>query len=519
MFSYYSSRTQIVILGFVCFFCPGMFNALNGMGGGGQKDQTIGNNANTALYACFTVFGLTGGMFVNMFGVRLCMFVTGLFYALYSGSYIYLNNTGKGGFTIAAGALLGLACGIFWAAQGMIMMSYPREQEKGLFITIFWIIFNFGGVIGGILPFAINFNNDTSLSNGAYAGFIALECVGSCLAWALAPPSKVRKTDGTLVQIKTNPEEVNIRNQVVGILKTFRYPLTAALIPLSLSSNFYYSYEFSVYNGELFTTRTRGFNNIFYWAAEMVASIGFSRILDNKNMTRRKRGLIALILVTVLLNICWGGALAVQLQYSKTKQYPGGIIDFLDGGRAVGPIILYVYMGACDALWQNMAYWLLGALTNDADTSAHYAGFYKGMQSLGAVVAWQLAAQKVSFIAQLVVNWVLIDLSLPTMYYVVLRIQDSSYDKETADGDDNVQEGQHVLGESSDNSTVAGGSGYKNVATGPDDINDMEKGFDGQVNTYTSSPAPPVYSNEKDGAFTPTGSYSIANSTAKQGSP
>ncbi|KAJ1942045.1 hypothetical protein GGF37_003286, partial [Kickxella alabastrina] len=47
---YYSPMTQIVLVGFVCFLCPGMFNALNGMGGGGQMDRTTGNNANTALY-------------------------------------------------------------------------------------------------------------------------------------------------------------------------------------------------------------------------------------------------------------------------------------------------------------------------------------------------------------------------------------------------------------------------------------------------------------------------------------
>jgi hypothetical protein len=32
---YASPQVQLVVVAFVCFMCPGMFNALTGMGGGG----------------------------------------------------------------------------------------------------------------------------------------------------------------------------------------------------------------------------------------------------------------------------------------------------------------------------------------------------------------------------------------------------------------------------------------------------------------------------------------------------
>ena len=35
---YASPRFQLVMVSFVCFMCPGMFNALSGMGGGGKAD-------------------------------------------------------------------------------------------------------------------------------------------------------------------------------------------------------------------------------------------------------------------------------------------------------------------------------------------------------------------------------------------------------------------------------------------------------------------------------------------------
>jgi hypothetical protein len=41
---YASPRVQLVMVAFVCFMCPGMFNALGGMGGGGKTDATLADN-------------------------------------------------------------------------------------------------------------------------------------------------------------------------------------------------------------------------------------------------------------------------------------------------------------------------------------------------------------------------------------------------------------------------------------------------------------------------------------------
>jgi hypothetical protein len=41
---YASPKIQLGMVAFVCFMCPGMFNALNGMGGGGKVDTTLVTN-------------------------------------------------------------------------------------------------------------------------------------------------------------------------------------------------------------------------------------------------------------------------------------------------------------------------------------------------------------------------------------------------------------------------------------------------------------------------------------------
>lgn len=59
--TYYHPAFQVALLGFVFFLCPGMFNALTGLGGGGQLDTRVQANATATLYATFAFFGFFSG--------------------------------------------------------------------------------------------------------------------------------------------------------------------------------------------------------------------------------------------------------------------------------------------------------------------------------------------------------------------------------------------------------------------------------------------------------------------------
>lgn len=150
---YASPQTQLVIVAFVCFLCPGMFNALTGMGGGGNENATAADDANTALYSTFAVIGFTAGTFTNVLGVKTTLSFGGLGYCVYVASFLSYDYTQNTGFCIFAGALLGLCAGLLWCAQGTIMMSYPPEGSKGRYISWFWMIFNLGAVIGALVGF------------------------------------------------------------------------------------------------------------------------------------------------------------------------------------------------------------------------------------------------------------------------------------------------------------------------------------------------------------------------------
>ena len=56
---YASPPFQLVLVALVCFLCPGMFNAVNGLGGGGQISATVANNANVCSFVPKLLLGKT----------------------------------------------------------------------------------------------------------------------------------------------------------------------------------------------------------------------------------------------------------------------------------------------------------------------------------------------------------------------------------------------------------------------------------------------------------------------------
>ncbi|KAE8678540.1 UNC93-like protein 1 [Hibiscus syriacus] len=251
-FRYNSPLVQVALIGLVCFCCPGMFNALSG-----------------------------GGIY-NILGPHITLAAGCSTYVLYAGSFLYYNHHQHQAFAITAGALLGIGAGLLWAGEGAIMTAYPPPNRKGTYISLFWSIFNMGGVIGGLIPFLLNYhrNEAASVNDATYIGFMCFMSAGTLLSFAILPPNRVVRDDGTRCT------DVN---------------------------NFFYSYQFNNVNGLLFNLRTRGLNNVFYWGAQMLGSVGIGYILDFSFQSRRMRGFVGIGVVALLGSAVWGGGLANQL--------------------------------------------------------------------------------------------------------------------------------------------------------------------------------------------------------------
>ncbi|KAJ8581528.1 MFS general substrate transporter [Rhizopogon salebrosus TDB-379] len=388
---YYHPITQVSMLGFVCFMCPGMFNALTGLGGGGQVNSTDQANSSAGVYSTFAFFGFFSGSVNNVLGPRKTLMLGTWGYSLYISSYLAVNiHPGAGNFVVVSGVILGICAAFLWTAQGSMMMAYPTEAQKGMYISIFWAIFNLGGVVGSAVAFGSNFKSTANgVGNGTYVGFLILTLIGVFIPLFMADPNKMIRTDGTRVSQVRHPSWKTEFFSLFVALKTD--PWIILLFPMFYASNYFYTWQFNDYNGALFTIRARGLNNFMYWTSQIFGSvfIGYF-ILDQKRLRRRTRAFCGWVVVFLMVFIVHVWAYFYQKTYTRAEETAVGAykIDILDKNYPAH-VWLMIFYGFLDSMWQTYAYWLMGAMSNDPAKLAVFTGFYKSLQSAGAAGVWR----------------------------------------------------------------------------------------------------------------------------------
>ncbi|RII06053.1 hypothetical protein CUC08_Gglean009268 [Alternaria sp. MG1] len=417
---YASPESQLILVSFVCFLCPGMFNAVNGIGAAGLDDDAHASNAaNTTLYATFAVVGFFAGTITNVLGIRIALSFGGLGYCIYVSALLCFNKTQNLGYVVFSGFLLGCCAGILWASQGAIMMSYPPEKMKGRYISWFWIIFNMG------VQLALNFNTrdgtKAAVTNGTYIGFMILTFFGACLSWTLIDAKHVVRRDGSRVIMMQHP---TWQSEIFGLWETLRTdPYIILLFPMFFASNWFYTYQFNDVNYARFNVRTRALNNTLYWLAQIFGAAVFGFALDFPNVRRTTRAKIAWVTMLVLTFAVWGGGYVFQRQYSRDDNSLH--YDWTHDGYG-GPMVLYMSYGFYDAAWQTCVYWFMGAISNNSRKLANFAGFYKGIQSAGAAIVFRIDGYKRPYMDIFLSSWVMLAASLViALPVMLLKIKDT----------------------------------------------------------------------------------------------
>ncbi|KAI0685541.1 MFS general substrate transporter [Cytidiella melzeri] len=414
---YTSTTTQVVLLGFVCFMCPGLFNALNGLGGGGQVDPTTSANANSALYATFAVAAFFAGSINNVLGSKITLLLGSSGYALYIGSYLAVNiHPDAGGFVIAAGSILGICAGLLWTAQGSLMLGYPTENQKGRFIGIFWSIFNLGGVVGASVSLGQNFHSEI--------GFIVLTCIGALIPLLMVDPRRMIRTDGTRVLVPRHP---SWKTEFWGLWVALRTdPWIVLLFPMFFASNWFYTWQFNDYNAAIFNIRARSLNNLVYWLSQIIGSVSIGFLLDQQGLSRRLRAFSGWCVLVFMVFVVHTWAFFDQKEYTRelVKSPSFQKIDIFDRAY-VSRVLLYICCGLLDSMWQTTAYWLMGAMSNNPGKLAHFTGFYKSIQSAGAAGIWRADAVGIPYMNMFISTWVLLVAGLVFAFPMIhMRVRD-----------------------------------------------------------------------------------------------
>lgn len=430
--------SQNIVVGLIALCCPGIFNAMQGLGGAGGDDPNVANAMNVALYTTFAVFGVFGGMLFNLFGNRGLLCFGGLTYVGYAvGVYLWGTDESFAPVAIFAAAMLGLGAACLWTAQGAMTVSYATDDEKGTFTAVFWIIFNFGAMMGGLITMVLQWSgqNQSGVSPVTYFAFCGMMLSGCLIALVFVkePGSVVRK-DGTRIELEPSKGPLE---ETKSALAVFTDKKMLLLFPLIIQSNWFYTYEFNGVNGSLFNARTRGLNSAIYWGMQMISALVVGNmILDSPRMTPRRRATVGLVAIggfnllqwiyaawmqyrwSVFYNyqddarmLVWdkdnsvGGLTGPSLNLSCTVDYSGAdacvdgqlfgplgsqLIDVLDFDRWWVPGLLFISMGLADAAVQTYAYWIMGSIADGPTVLSRYVGYYKGVQAFGAAIAWAL---------------------------------------------------------------------------------------------------------------------------------
>ncbi|OAA53491.1 Glycoside hydrolase, superfamily [Niveomyces insectorum RCEF 264] len=405
--TYYASPLfQVVLVSVVLFLDPGMSNALSGLGGGGQLNPKVANNATVASYSTFAVIAFFSGSLCNILGVRQLLVIGGFGYGLQSASFICYNHTGNQGFVIFSGAVNGFCAALLWTGHGTIIMSYPSEEQKGKFFSISWAIFNVGAVLGGLIPLGQNLNGSdaSSVGDGTYIAITVLMFCGSLMGLTLVGTSRVIREDGSRVIMMKHPSWQSEFAGLYQVLKTDYF--IVLLFPMFFSSNWFYTYQFNDYNLARFDVPTRALNNVVYWAMQILGSFLFGFALDWERFSRPLRARVSWAVLLLLTLAIWGGALKHQLGYTRADVRPtaDARMHWTDPGYG-SLFVLYIAWGFYDAAVQTSVYWYMGALSNSARKLALYTGVYKSVQSAGNAIVYRLDALTVPYMAMFGIAW------------------------------------------------------------------------------------------------------------------
>jgi len=296
--------------------------------------------------------------------------------------------------------------------------------------------------LGAAIPLGNEWNSGakSEVKISTYIAFMVIMAFGAMLTLALLPASKVIRSDGTPVSLH---KFSNWKREAVEVLKLFKDWRMLVLIPLFAGSNWFYAYQFNVYNSPGFMSiRARALNNLLYWLFQIIGAGLFGWFLDASRLgSRRKRALYGNAITLVVITALWIGAVIIQGRFTRESvKVPGYVqIDVFDSSYP-GLVVEYALFGVIDAVYQGFIYWLMGTMTNDTERAARYGGFYKTIQNAAYAVANQLEAQEVAYMTQLIIVFTINVVGLLLSFIVSWTVSNV-----TVETIDNLADG-HVVG-------------------------------------------------------------------------
>ncbi|KAF2723834.1 MFS general substrate transporter [Polychaeton citri CBS 116435] len=381
---YRSTFFNALILGICNFLAPGIWGAMNSLGGGGEEDPWLVNTANALTFCLMVLTCALSGLFVKYIGIRWTLILGASGYCLFAAGLYCNNRYGTSWFVLFGAACCGLSAGIFWMAEAAIALAYPEPHNQGRFLG-FWLSFRvMGQILGGAINLGMNVtrNKAGAVSYSVYEVFIALQAVGPFAGLLLSSPSKVQRTDGVEVSCEI-PKSQSIANELVATWKVFTSKRFLLVIPLIAQAVFAEAVFFT-FEGLWMTVRARALGSFLSGIVALIGGNILGAILDNTKWSLKARTRWAFGIILTLQGAWWIWGTIIVTEFRRDQP----VYDWVDPGfgRAFAWFLFQVLGFQLNYMY---LYFVIGNLANTDEEVIRYAGLLRGTESAVQAVSLQ----------------------------------------------------------------------------------------------------------------------------------
>ncbi|KAJ5907640.1 hypothetical protein N7495_000322 [Penicillium taxi] len=382
---YRSTFYNALILGICNFLAPGIWGAMNSLGGGGEEKPYLVNTANALTFCLMTVSCFFGSVVVRFIGIKWTLIIGTMGYAPYAAGLYTNNRFGDTWLVILGAALCGISAGLFWMAEAAIALSYPEPYNQGRFMG-FWLSFRVGGqILGGAINLGINIHRSTagSVSYTVYIIFIVLQALGPFAGLFLNTPSQVQRTDGIPVRLHVDH---TIGFELKTMVKLFINRKFLLITPFICQAVYSEAVMFS-YEGLWFSVRSRALGSFLSGIIAVIAGNLLGTFLDTKSISLKTRVRSAFVFVVAWQGMCWIWGSIVTTEYNKTNP----VYDWTDAGFGKA-FALFLFWVAGFQLNYMFLFFLVGNLADDDEEVVRIAGLLRGTESAAQAVSYGLSS-------------------------------------------------------------------------------------------------------------------------------
>ncbi|KAL4799464.1 major facilitator superfamily domain-containing protein [Aspergillus venezuelensis] len=413
---YRSALFNVIIVGLISFTQPGIWNALNNTGAGGQQKPYLVNGANSLTFGIM-VFGCPlFSILANRYGLRRVLILGTLGYAPYSASLYVNNRYGTEWFVLFGGVTCGIAASALWSSEGAIALGYGSVNDRGKYTGIWLGLRELGQLIGSSIQLSLNVQDRErgKVGYSTYLVLIALQCLGLPLAFLISHPSKVIRADGSSIPDPTKQKAVlgEFRKLWAQVKKKHILFLITILVGFNWNSTYQ-----GIYLTNYFSVRARTLGALTSGIAATAANMFWGWVFDLKIISRPKLARITWFTFAVIMLSLFGWQFANEKLYEDTQP----TIDWAqpDFGRGFAVNVLFRFMNESHYMF---VYWLLGVFNDDLETLTLTVGIVRCFESVGSCLAFGIGAAEVSPMVNLIIAFVMFVLCIPTTSWVVFMV-------------------------------------------------------------------------------------------------